>query len=343
MAGKKTRSGGFLLIVEDDLGTSELEAQRLGPLGLGILRAATAEEAIDILKSNTPELMLLDYSLPGTNALELLKRLRESAITVPQFLMVTGRGGETVAVESMKSGASDYIIKNSDFLENLLPAARKALEKAALLTELEATQTALRESEEKYRLVVDNSGEAIVVLQDGMFRFVNPAILALLGFSEQELKATPFSSVIHPADRPMVVDRYQRRQRGEIVPSHYTFKAITKAGNTIVVEITAARIAWGGRVATLALLADITERKREDEALKEAAEIKSKFASMVSHELRSPLTAIIIGISLVLEKASGLRTKDRALLGLANENAGRLVRLVNNVLDFQKQVRQKFR
>ena len=336
MADKKERSCGFILIVEDDRATSELEVQRLQPLGLEIRQAATAEEAVGILSADTPELMLLDYSLPGTNALELLKRLKESAITVPQFLMVTGRGGETVAVESMKSGASDYIIKNSDFLENLLPAAKKALEKAALLAELEAAQAALRESEEKYRLVVDNSGEAIIVLQDGIFRFVNPATLTLLGFSEQELGATPFPSVINPADRPMVVDRYQRMQRGEIVPPHYAFRAITKAGNTIVVEITAARIAWDGRPAILALLGDVTARRKEEEALKEAAEMKSKFASMVSHELRSPLTAVILGVSIVLEEAKGLSARDRTLLGLANENAGRLVRLINNVLDFQK-------
>ncbi len=336
MPDKKERGGGFILIVEDDRGTSELEAQRLQPLGIEIRRAATAEEAVGILSADTPELMLLDYSLPGTNALELLKRLRESSIAVPQFLIVTGRGGETVAVESMKSGASDYIIKNSDFLENLLPAAKKALEKAALLAELEAAQTALRESEEKYRLVVDNAVEAIIVVQDGLLRFVNPAIMSMLGFSEREIKAAPFPSIIHPDDRALVVDSYQKRLQGEAVPAHYTFRAITKAGNTIVLEITAARIAWDGRPAILALLGDVTSRRKEEEALKEAAEMKSKFASMVSHELRSPLTAVILGVSIVLEEAGGLSARDRTLLGLANENAGRLVRLINNVLDFQK-------
>lgn len=67
--------------------------------------------------------MLLDYSLSGTNAVEFLKGLRESAITVPSFLIVTGRGDETIAVEAMKSGESDYITKKYDFLGNLLPAA----------------------------------------------------------------------------------------------------------------------------------------------------------------------------------------------------------------------------
>ncbi|HAT72085.1 MAG TPA: hypothetical protein DCS63_04645 [Elusimicrobia bacterium] len=138
MTGDKTSNDGFILIVEDDRGTSELEAQRLEPLGLDIRKAACAEETLAILKTDTPALMLLDYSLPGSNALHLIKELQDGAITIPPFIIVTGRGDEAVAVETMKAGAIDYIIKNADFLDNLLPAARKALEKAALLKELEA-------------------------------------------------------------------------------------------------------------------------------------------------------------------------------------------------------------
>lgn len=141
MADKTNNKGKFILIVEDDPGTGELETQRLAALGLEIRRAASAEETIGILKRTTPELMLLDYSLAGSNAIELVKKLQVSAIPVPPFLMVTGRGDEAVAVETMKSGASDYIIKNADFLDNLLPAARKALERAALKAALAAEQS----------------------------------------------------------------------------------------------------------------------------------------------------------------------------------------------------------
>ncbi len=140
MTDNNTPNGKFILIVEDDPGTSELETQRLESLGLEIRRASSAEETIGILKKTTPALMLLDYSLSGSNAIELVKKLKGDEIAVPPFLMVTGRGDETVAVETMKAGASDYLVKNSDFLENLLPAARKALEKAALKAALETAQ-----------------------------------------------------------------------------------------------------------------------------------------------------------------------------------------------------------
>ncbi|MFA7009040.1 MAG: PAS domain S-box protein, partial [Elusimicrobiales bacterium] len=128
---------GFILIVEDDIGLGRLEAERLAPLGFKLRHAASAGEARAILIKAAPDLMLLDYSLPDSNAVDFLKELRESGGAVPPFVIVTGRGDETVAVDSMKCGAVDYIIKSGDFLENLLPAVAKALEKIALLKKLE--------------------------------------------------------------------------------------------------------------------------------------------------------------------------------------------------------------
>lgn len=133
-----TKSG--ILIVEDDAGTRELEAQRLAPLGLEIRKVASEEEAAAALKDRLPELMLLDYSLPGGTALDFIEELNRSGGVVPPFIMVTGRGDEAVAVAAMKAGACDYLAKNSDFLENLLPVVKKSLEKVALRLELEAAQ-----------------------------------------------------------------------------------------------------------------------------------------------------------------------------------------------------------
>lgn len=153
MTATETPDGGFILIVEDDPGTSELEAQRLEPLGLEIRRSSTPDETVALLKSARPELVVLDYSLPGMNALQLITLLKDEAVTVPPFILVTGRGDEAVAVESMKAGALDYIIKDAFFLENLLPTAKKALEKAALQLKLRKAEEDLRKNLRLYNFL----------------------------------------------------------------------------------------------------------------------------------------------------------------------------------------------
>ncbi len=153
MTAKETADGGFVLIVEDDKGTSELEAARLEFLGLEIKRTSTPAETLKLLKSARPELMVLDYSFPGMNAIELLADLKKESVPLPPFIMVTGRGDEAVAVESMKAGALDYIVKDKDFLDNLLPTAKKALEKAALQLKLKKAEDALRKNLRLYNFL----------------------------------------------------------------------------------------------------------------------------------------------------------------------------------------------
>jgi len=153
MTGENTQNEGFVLIVEDDQGIRELEAQRLEPLGLRLVSASSAGETIAILKRESPELMLMDYSFPDMNALALIDLLKREAIQVPPFIVVTGRGDESVAVNSMKAGALDYIVKDSAFLNNLLPTAKKALEKAALQLSLKRAEEGQRKSLRLYNFL----------------------------------------------------------------------------------------------------------------------------------------------------------------------------------------------
>ena len=143
------------------------------------------------------------------------------------------------------------------------------------ITERKSAEEDLRQSEKRYRLLVDSATEAIVVAQDGMLRLVNPMAVAMTGFSEQELMSKPFPSFVHPDDRAMVVESHQRRLRGEAVPDRYAFRLLAKDGSIKWMEIGAAMIDWEGRPATLNFLTDITERKRAELELKSAqAELK---------------------------------------------------------------------
>jgi PAS domain S-box-containing protein len=129
----------------------------------------------------------------------------------------------------------------------------------------------LRESEEKYRLLIDTANESIIVAQDGQLKFVNNMTIELLeGYSEQELIGRPFSEFIHPDDKKMVVENYRRRIANEAAQQRYAFRVVTRTGIVKWVEINAVLIEWQGKPATLNFLSDITERKRAEEVLIES-------------------------------------------------------------------------
>jgi PAS domain S-box-containing protein len=135
-----------------------------------------------------------------------------------------------------------------------------------------STEEMLRKSEEKYRVVVEHANEAILVAQDGMIKFSNPKCTDFTGYSQDELISKPFVDFIHPDDRDMITERYQRRLSGEHLPHVYPFRIIDKAGNTRWFEINAVMISWEGRPATLNFLNDITERKHAEDALRRQEE-----------------------------------------------------------------------
>ena len=137
---------------------------------------------------------------------------------------------------------------------------------------------ALSEAEEKYRLVVQNATEGILVVQDGVFKFVNTSALKFAGSTEEELASRSFLEFIHPDDRAMVMERHLRRLRGEQLPDRYPLRFVNVSGKDGWIELNAVPITWQGRPATLNFLTDITERKRAEEELRRS-ENKLRFLS----------------------------------------------------------------
>ena len=138
------------------------------------------------------------------------------------------------------------------------------------ITDRKRADAALKQSEERYRLLVEKANEAIYVAQDGMLKFVNRAGVEIAGYSEKELISRPFIEFIHPDDRAMAGERHQRRLKGEEFESRHTFRFIAKNGDIKWIESGAALIDFEGRPATLNLVTDITDRKRTQEALRES-------------------------------------------------------------------------
>jgi two-component system cell cycle sensor histidine kinase/response regulator CckA len=199
------------------------------------------------------------------------------------------------------------------------------------------SEEALRESEEKYRLLVENASEAIVVAQDGMLRFINSRTTELSGYSAEALKSNPFFDLVHPEDRDEVRKNYIKRINGDAVPVRYTFRVMHKDKSVRWVDLSAVRISWEGAPATLNFLSDITEKRRLEEELMNARKLESigVLAGGIAHDFNNILAAIIGNISLAKLDAS-LDDTTYNLLNNSEEASKRATALTHQLLTFSK-------
>jgi len=194
-----------------------------------------------------------------------------------------------------KSGEERHIIwQNSVLRENdeIVGTISYGLD----ITERKRTEEALRVSEEKYKTLVENAHEVILVAQDRKIRFVNSRVMDMLGYTPEEMMGRPFNDFIHEEDRELVSERHTRRLKGEKVLDRFTFRVVSKEGKTRWSEISAVAIVWEGKPATLNFLTDVTEHKQLEEQLQMAQKLESvaRLAGGVAHDFNN-LLSIILG------------------------------------------------
>ena len=180
--------------------------------------------------------------------------------------------GEPVRAE-VRAGHVDGTWRNIDCsMVNLLddPAVEGIVVNARDTTEQKAAEAALRASEERNRLLVDNANESIAVVQDGVVKFANPKLLEVSGYTMEEMASRPFVEMVHPDDRQTVAGYHSGRMQNGDVPASYELRTIASGGDIRWAELRAAGLQWEGRPATLALMHDITERKKAEEDLRES-------------------------------------------------------------------------
>jgi nitrogen fixation negative regulator NifL len=152
------------------------------------------------------------------------------------------------------------------------------------ITERKKAVEALKESEERFRSIVENSQAGIMILDDAyLFTYVNGELCRMSGYSPKEVIGQDFRQFLDEESRQLVADRYVRRQKGEKVPPRYEFNFVRKDGQKRRVEISSAVIKdSAGKVKTVAQLLDITERKRAEEALRESEEKYKELAGSIT-------------------------------------------------------------
>ncbi len=190
-----------ILNLEDSPLDVELIRANLAEAGIAceVLRVQTRDDFCAALEKDRFDLILSDYSLPSFDGLSALEIARETYPKVP-FILVSGAIGEERAIEALKSGATDYVLKHR--LERLVPAVRRAMREAEEQAERRKAQEALRESEERYRLLVESVKDYAIfmVSTDGRVANWNAGAERIFGYREEEIIGEPFSVIFTPGD-----------------------------------------------------------------------------------------------------------------------------------------------
>lgn len=195
-----------------------------------------------------------------------------------------------------KDGTYRWIEWRSFLSGNLIYASARDI------TKQKGVEEALRESEEKYRLLVENANDAIFIAQDGVLKFPNPKCLKVTGYTAEELSRKPFVELVHPEDRDTVLASYQRRMQGKSLPDPHSFRVVNRSGEVFLVEINAVRITWEGRLATLNFVRDITAQRKLEAQFQAVQRLKSlgTLAGGIAHDFNNVLMGIQGRTSLML-------------------------------------------
>ncbi|HKW29508.1 MAG TPA: response regulator [Verrucomicrobiae bacterium] len=255
-------------------------ALREGGMSFRSKRVDSQEAFLHELEHNPPDVILSDHGLPSFDGFMALAIAREKCPEVP-FIFVTGKLGEQIAIETLRNGATDYVLKSN--LTKLAPTIQRALRKAEERTALNQELLRLQQSEACYRQLVEFCPDAFLVQCNGEIVFANRAAAHLLGAGDaQQLVGKPIREVIHPESLPSLETKFnQLIQIGTIFfwrkiekgkagkptgPANDTAlseaKFIQLDGSSVAVEVAATPLLFQGRPAIHIIARDITARRR---------------------------------------------------------------------------------
>lgn len=183
-------------------------------------RVTSAAELEQAFAMGHWDLVLTDYLMPGFDFHQLLALLRQRLPGVP-VILVSGNIGEEAAVDLLREGLSDFVLK--DRLARLVPAMQRSLADVAQRQRTEAATRALADSEAWSRTLLASLADGLFVAQDGRFVFTNPALPALLGWAQAAFVGLPFEQVVAPDFLPLWTQRFIDRTRPDVPepPNNY--------------------------------------------------------------------------------------------------------------------------
>ena len=343
-----------VLIFEDSAADAELITRELGKGGLVYTSklVKSKDEFLKALGKFTPDIILCDYKMPGFGAPEALEIIKQSSAKTP-FIVVSGAIGEDVAVNLMKLGAVDYIMK--DRLGRLVPAVRRALEEARIASERNKLETELKQAkEQQFRTLIENLPQKVFLKdRNSVYISCNENYAKDLKIKAEEIKGKTDYDFFptNLAEKYRADDkRIMESGKTENLEEEYLLVAdfLKKPHSFFINTVKAPVLDKAGNVTgVFGLFWDITERKRAEQIAKETREqliqseklaVLGKLAGSVSHELRNPLGVIRNSIYFLKMKL-GQALQDEKIkrhLDILEEEIQISDRIINDILAFAR-------
>ena len=331
-----------VLCLEDVLKDAELLNEMLVDAGYLVTMdiAKGEKEYLSFLKGRNYDIILADNKLPRMDAFAALKLALELKPEIP-FICVSGTIGEEKAVELLKQGATDYVLK--DRLGRLALAVQRALKEKEMQKVRKQVEEALKDSEDRYSKAFKSSPYSITItsVEDGKFIEVNDAFTSIFGFTREE--AISNSSIglniwVNIEDRKWVISTLL--DGSDVSKKEFLFK---KKNGEIMTGLFATKFIYINKESfIISSINDITERKQAElelikakEKAEESDRLKSAFLTNMSHEIRTPMNGIL-GFSELLKEPNLTSDEQQDYIQTIQISGSRMLNTINNIVDISK-------
>lgn len=263
-------------------------------------------------------------------------------IVIPLLAKETSIGEFQNSIDKINRCLAYTIHRFSDFFQNM--HEKEILEHNRRLEEEVRERTAeLRESELKYKTLVEEINDGYFVVQDEVVVFANMAFCQMHGYQKGEILGKNFYDLVASVSRNEIIEKYKKSMKRESTPRVFEYMRLTKEGLQFPTEITAKVTQYENRPCNIGICRDLTERVKMEKRVREAERMAyiGQITTSLSHEIRNPLSSVTMNLQ-ILKKNPEIRGNDQRRIDIAVKEVKRLEHILKDLLDYAKPLQLKY-